>query len=79
MTESRWNWKFVIDEHDRVWLDGYQSVDFNRLMDLADPIEDRDAVNRQSLSQLPANELAGLRLRKKSCRVWPVDTGLAKS
>ena len=29
--------------------------------------------------QLPANELVGLRLRKKSCRVWPVDTRLAKS
>ena len=53
MTESRWNWKFVIDEHDRVWLDGDQSIDFNRLMDLADPIEDRDAVNRQSLNKYP--------------------------
>jgi len=34
---------------------------------------------RYSISQLPQPEGCGLRLRKKSCRVWPVDSRLARS
>jgi|GEM_PF-1473140 hypothetical protein len=43
----KWRWQTVIDEKDRIWLDGDQSCYFNRLMDLAQPIEDNDAVTKR--------------------------------
>jgi len=43
----KWRWQTMIDDKDRVWLDGDQSCYFNRLMDLAQPIEDNDAATKK--------------------------------
>lgn len=43
----RWRWQTVIDDKDRIWLDGDQSIYFNRLMDLAQPIEPNDAATKK--------------------------------
>ena len=42
-----WQWQERIDIRDRKTLDGDQSLFFNRLMDLGDPLEDFDAVNKK--------------------------------
>jgi len=45
--QSAWQWQERIGIRDRKTLDGDQSVYFNRLMDLGDPLEDFDAVNKK--------------------------------
>jgi len=42
-----WRWQERIGIADKKTMDGDQSVYFNRLMDLGDPIEDYDAVNKK--------------------------------
>ncbi len=45
--QSAWQWQERIGIRDRKTLDGDQSLFFNRLMDLGDPLEDYDAVNKK--------------------------------
>ena len=45
--QSAWQWQERIGIRDRKTLDGDQSLFFNRLMDLGDPLEDFDAVNKK--------------------------------
>ena len=45
--QSAWQWQERIGVRDRKTLDGDQSLFFNRLMDLGDPLEDYDAVNKK--------------------------------
>lgn len=45
--QSAWQWQERIGVRDRKTLDGDQSLFFNRLMDLGDPLEDFDAVNKK--------------------------------
>jgi len=42
----KWRWQTVVDEQGRQWLNGDQSCYFNRLMDLATPVEANDAANK---------------------------------
>jgi len=43
----RWRWQTLIDDKDRQWLDGDQSFYFNRIMDLAQPVEANDAATKK--------------------------------
>jgi len=45
--QSAWQWQERIGIADRKTLDGDQSVYFNRLMDLGDPIEPKDAATKE--------------------------------
>ena len=45
--EIKWRWQQLMDERDRIWLNGHQSCYFNRLMDLGDPVEDKDAATKK--------------------------------
>ena len=45
--QANWNWQEVIGIRDKKTLSGHQSVFFNRIMDLGDPLEDYDAVNKK--------------------------------
>ena len=45
--QQNWRWQERIGTLDKKTLDGDQSVYFNRLMDLGDPIEDGDAANKK--------------------------------
>jgi hypothetical protein len=45
--QINWNWQEVIGIRDKKTLSGHQSVFFNRIMDLADPTEEYDAVNKK--------------------------------
>ena len=42
-----WKWQEKIGVRDKKTLDGDQSVYFNRLMDLGDPIEPYDAAHKK--------------------------------
>ena len=42
-----WKWQEKIGVRDKKTLDGDQSVYFNRLMDLGDPIEPKDAATKE--------------------------------
>lgn len=44
---EQWQWQEKIGLKDRKTLDGHQSVYFNRLMDLAQPVEENDAVTKK--------------------------------
>ena len=48
----RWRWQNLIDSKDRQYLDGDQSCYFNRLMDLGEPTEDKDAVTKEYVDYL---------------------------
>ena len=45
--QSAWQWQERIGIADRKTLDGDQSVYFNRLMDLGDPIEPYDVAHKK--------------------------------
>jgi hypothetical protein len=45
--QINWRWQEVIGLLDKKTLSGHQSVFFNRLMDLGDPVEEYDAVNKK--------------------------------
>ena len=53
-----WQWQEKIGLKDRKTLDGHQSVYFNRLMDLAQPVEENDAVTKKYTDDL-FNQLLG--------------------
>ena len=53
-----WQWQEKIGLKDRKTLDGHQSVYFNRLMDLAQPVEENDAATKKYTDDL-FNQLLG--------------------
>ncbi len=42
----KWRWQTVVDDQGRRWLNGDQSLYFNRLMDLGTPVEANDAATK---------------------------------
>ena len=52
--EIKWRWQQLMDERDRIWLNGHQSCYFNRLMDLGDPVEDKDAATKKYVDDTAA-------------------------
>ena len=58
--EIKWRWQQLMDERDRVWLNGHQSCYFNRLMDLGDPVEDKDAATKKYVDVAVATGGSGI-------------------
>jgi hypothetical protein len=56
----RWRWQVLIDDKDRQWLDGDQSVYFNRIMDLAQPIEPNDAATKAYVDLATESQILGV-------------------